>query len=243
MSKICSTATAPPSQPHHEQTHVGQQPGQTSPHGLPRDAPPGQPPRGSGPHPRFPNAPGNRSSTNRPSTAPAGNPSASAGNTTHRGPYHPSAGNHPSCTPTTVASTDAVRNSGSAASTAEPVPPACSAERGDRRRAKRHGRPARTTEPVPPACSTEPGDLRRGKRPGRPARSAEPVPPASSTEPGDLRRAERPGRAARTAQPVPPACSTERGELRRVGVLARRRERWTRCRRATPPADRDAPAL
>lgn len=47
----------PTGQPHHEQAHVGHQPGQTPPYGLPRDPPPGQPPRGRGPHPRLPERP------------------------------------------------------------------------------------------------------------------------------------------------------------------------------------------
>ncbi len=68
-------------------------------------------------------APGSRSSRSRPSSAPAGRPRARPGRIVHWSPYQPRAGSQPSWTPTTVASTEAVRNSGSAATIADPLPP------------------------------------------------------------------------------------------------------------------------
>ncbi len=123
MSKICSTATAPPVRPTTNRPRLGSSAGTqrrsawraTDEGGTPRAAAASA--HGSA------NVPGSRSSSSRPSTAPAGRPRAIEGSTMLCGPYQPSAGSQPSCTPMTEARTEATRNSGSAASIADPVPP------------------------------------------------------------------------------------------------------------------------
>ena len=153
----------------HEQAQVGQQSGHAAAQRLAGDAAGRASAGGGGQRPGFGEGAGQQvvQDAGRAPRRRAGRGRGRAAPSTG-GPYQPRAGSQPSCTPTTVARTEAMRNSGSAARTAEPLPPARAVRRGAaaRRatgcgRRRRGGGQPRPRGPRPSAAGRPRGPGRR----------------------------------------------------------------------------------
>ncbi|CAM3466879.1 hypothetical protein STAL104432_23680 [Streptomyces albus] len=127
IEKRVSTVTAPPVRPTTTKPNWGSRGGRTRRSACRAIRAGGSPLAAAVRTQSSAKAPGSASSSSRPSRAPAGRPMARAGSTaacraSPGAPPQPTAGNQPSRTAKTVASTAASRNSGRAASTAPRAP-------------------------------------------------------------------------------------------------------------------------
>ena len=105
-----------------EQSEVREQSGHAAAQRLAGDAPARDSARGGRQCPLLGERARQQVVEHPPEQRARGQAERSAGSTIHWGPYQPSAGSQPSWTPTTAASTEAVRKSGSVDRSADPVP-------------------------------------------------------------------------------------------------------------------------